>query len=284
MKIQIINKRILGDFLSHITLIVLSIMWLFPLFWLLMNSFRVEGGAFTPYFFPKEIGFQNYINLFTRTDVYNFPLWFRNTLTVAIFSTTISTIIILMTSYVFSRLRFRMRRPLMNIMLVLGLFPGFMSMIAIYHILKMLNLTQTLTALVLVYSAGSAMGYYIAKGFFDLIPRSIDEAALIDGASKNIVFWKIILPLSKPIIAYTLVTTFIGPWVDFIFASVIMRGNPSKFTVAYGLRQMIETETITVFYTQFCAGAVVISIPLALLFLLTQKSYVGGVTGGATKG
>ncbi|MDR0324487.1 MAG: sugar ABC transporter permease [Oscillospiraceae bacterium] len=272
------------NFISHVALTVLSVIWLFPVFWLLLNSFREESGAYTSYFLPKGLTFQNYINLFTNTGLYDFPLWFMNTLIVAIFSCLITTMFVLMTSYVFSRLRFPARRPMMNIMLVLGMFPGFMSMVAVYHVLKLMNLTQTLTGLVIVYSAGAALSYYIAKGFFDTIPRALDEAATIDGASKNTVFWRITLPMSRPIITFTLLSSFIAPWVDFIFVSVLMKGKADKFTVALGLRQMIERETVSAYFTQFCAGAVVVSIPLVILFLMTQKHYVGGITGGATKG
>ena len=168
--------------------------------------------------------------------------------------------------------------------LILGLFPGFMSMIAIYHILKSVGLDQSLVALVLVYSSGAMMGYYIAKGFFDTIPKSIDEAALIDGATKNQVFWHIIMPMSKPIVVYTILTSFIAPWVDFIFVSVIMKDNYNMYTVALGLYQMLTRENIQQYFTEFCAGAVLIAIPITLLFIKMQKYYVGGVTAGGAKG
>ena len=172
----------------------------------------------------------------------------------------------------------------MNVILILGLFPGFMSMIAIYHILKSVGLDQSLVALVLVYSSGAMMGYYIAKGFFDTIPKSIDEAALIDGATKNQVFWHIIMPMSKPIVVYTILTSFIAPWVDFIFVSVIMKDNYNMYTVALGLYQMLTRENIQQYFTEFCAGAVLIAIPITLLFIKMQKYYVGGVTAGGAKG
>jgi len=191
---------------------------------------------------------------------------------------------VLMVSYVFSRLRFPSRRLYMNILLILGMFPGIMAMIAVFHILNLMGLTQSLVGLTMVYSSGAAMGYFIAKGFFDTIPRSIDEAATIDGASKNTVFWKITLPVSRPIITYTLIVSFLAPWGDFMLASILMRGNQERFTVAVGLRQMIERETVSAYFTQFCAGAVIVAIPLMVLFLITQKFYVEGVTGGAAKG
>lgn len=278
------TKNKIVNSIIYVILSVLSVIWVFPVAWLIMQSFRKEGSAFTPYFIPKQWTLDNYIKLFTDTSKFNFPKWFMNTLLVAIASCILTTILVLLTAYAFSRLRFKMRRPMMNVILILGMFPGFMSMIAIYHILKAVGLTQSLVSLVLVYSGGAAMGYYIAKGFFDTIPRSIDEAALIDGATKNQVFWKIILPMSKPIVIYTILTSFLGPWVDFIFVSVIMKDNYDKYTVALGLFQMLSRENIQKYFTQFCAGAVIIAIPITILFIKMQKYYVSGVTAGGAKG
>ena len=210
-----------------------------------------------------------------------------NTLIIAIFSTILSAFFVLCVSYVMSRLRFKMRKTFMNIALVLGMFPGFMSMIAVYYILKGLGLLETgvlkQVALVLVYSGGAGLGFYMAKGFFDTIPKTIDEAAYIDGATKWDTFIRITIPLSKPIITYTLITTFMAPWVDYIFAKVIMGNETSYYTIAIGLWTMLEQEFVEYYYTQFYAGCVIISIPIAILFLLTQKCYVEGVSG-AVKG
>lgn len=269
----------------YVILSVMSVIWLLPIVWLVLSSFRAEPGAFTDgYILPKSYTLDNYIKLLTETDLFNYPRWFMNTLIVAIFSCLISTLFILMVSYAFSRLRFKARRPMMNITLILGMFPGFMSMIAVYHILKAIGLQQSLVSLVIVYSAGAGLTYYIAKGFFDTIPRALDEAATIDGASRNQIFWKITLPMSKPIITYTVLTTFMSPWVDFIFASVIMKDNYQNYTIAVGLFRMLERENLYRYFTQFCAGAVLIAIPITILFMLMQKNYVEGITGGAVKG
>ena len=189
-----------------------------------------------------------------------------------------------MISYSLSRLRFRSRGKLQRIGLILNMFPGFMSMIAVYFILKAVGLTQSLFALILVYSSASALANYVAKGFFDTIPFALDEAARIDGASKAMIFWKITLPLSKPIIVYTVLTTFMAPWMDYIFASVIMKDNYQNYTVALGLFQMISRENIYDYFTMFCAGAVLVAIPISLLFMFMQRYYVEGVIGGAVKG
>ncbi|HET6784898.1 MAG TPA: sugar ABC transporter permease [Erysipelotrichaceae bacterium] len=263
---------------------ILSFIWILPIGWLVLVSFREEPGAYTPYIIPKSFTLNNYISLFTDTKVFNYPRWFMNTLIVAIITCAVSTIIVLLTSYALSRLRFKLRKPMMNIALVLGMFPGFMSMIAVYHILKAFGLTQSLFALVLVYSGGAALGYYISKGFFDTIPKSIDESAMLDGASKNTIFWKITLPLSKPIVVYTILTSFIAPWMDFIFVSVIMKDNYENYTVALGLFQMLSRENIYQYFTRFAAGAVLIAIPITLLFIYMQKYYISGITGGSVKG
>ncbi len=268
----------------HILLTILSVIWLLPVAWLLISALRAEPGAYTTYILPKQWTLNNFVRLFTETELFDFGLWYRNTLFIAVCSCVITTVLTLMVAYTYSRLRFKSRTALMNISLVLGMFPGFMSMIAIYHFLKALGMDKSLAALIMVYSGGSALGYYVAKGFFDTIPRSLDEAAMLDGATRNTVFWKIILPSSRPIVIYTAMTAFIAPWVDFIFVSVIMKDNYKGYTVALGLFRMIDRENIYQYYTRFCAGAVLVAIPITLLFIKMQKYYVSGVTGGAVKG
>ena len=274
----------LSNTVIYVILVVMSIVWLFPFFFLLLHSFRGEPGAATNYFFPKEYTLDNYIKLFTEKTPFNFMQWYGNTLIVSIVVTIFQTIIVLITSYALSRLRFKFRKPLMNLILILGMFPGFMSMTAVYFVLKQLALTKNLAGLMIVYVASSAMQYYICKGFFDTIPKSLDEAARIDGANRHQVFMKIILPLSKPIIIYTILTAFIAPWGEYMFASLLMLGDVDKFNVALGLKEMLHKENVHQYFTRFCAGAVVVSVPITLLFIWLQKYYVEGVTGGAVKG
>lgn len=279
-------KRKVTNIIVHVFLGILAFIWLFPIMWVILTSFRGEKGSYISTFFPKSFTLNNYISLFTDTNILNFPKMFMNTLIIAIFSCIISSFFILSVAYCMSRLRFKMRKPFMNIAMILGLFPGFMSMVAVYYILKNLGLSEgnmIRVALILVYSAGSGMGFYVSKGFFDTIPKALDEAALIDGATKWQVFWKVIIPLSKPTIVYTVLTSFIGPWVDFIFAKVICRANPDQYTVSVGLWRMLEKEYIDTWYTRFAAGAVLISIPIAALFLYMQRFYAEGMSG-AVKG
>lgn len=279
-------RKTLVNVLVHIFLAVLAFIWVLPVFWVVLTSFRAEKGSYVETFFPKNYTFDNYIKLFTDTSILNFPKMFMNTLIIAIFTCIISTIFVLSVSYCMSRMRFKMRKPFMNIAMILGLFPSFMSMIAVYFILKALGLAEgsmIRIALIIVFSAGSGVGFYVAKGFFDTIPKSLDEAAIIDGANRWQVFTRITIPLSKPIIVYTILTSFMGPWIDFVFAKVICGANADQFTVSIGLWKMLEKEYINSWYTCFAAGAVVVSIPIAILFMFTQKFYVEGMSG-AVKG
>lgn len=268
----------------YILLTALSVVWLLPVVWLIMSALRGEPGAYTTYIIPKQWTLNNFFRLFREVEPFDFGLWYRNTVFVALVSCAVTTVLTLMVAYTYSRLRFKSRRALMNLSLILGMFPGFMAMIAIYHFLKALGVDKSLAALILVYSGGSALEYYIAKGFFDTIPKSLDEAAMIDGATQNDVFWRIILPSSRPIVIYTALRAFIAPWVDFIFVSVIMKDNYKGYTVALGLFRMIDRENIYAYYTRFCAGAILVAVPIVLLFIKMQKYYVSGVTGGAVKG
>ena len=280
-----VSSRV-SNFFSHVFLAMLAAVWVLPIFWIILTSFRAEQGSYVSTFFPKGYTLANYIKLFTDRNVLNFPRMFANTLIIAVFTCIISTFFVLSVSYSLSRMRFKLRKPYMNLAMILGLFPGFMAMIAEYYILKALGLTEgsaVRLALIIVYSAGTGLGFQIAKGYFDTIPRSVDEAAIMDGATQWQVFTRITMPLSKPIIIYTVMTSFIAPWVDFIFAKVIVRANADQFTVAIGLWNMLQKEYINQWYTSFAAGAVIISLPIAILFVYMQKFYVEGMSG-AVKG
>lgn len=278
--------KLRNNIIVHTILAVLAAVWMFPVLWVVLTSFRGEKGSYVSSFFPKTYTLDNYIKLFTDTTLLNFPRMFMNTLIIAIFSCLLSSFFVLSASYCLSRLKFKLRKPYMNMAMILGLFPGFMSMIAVYFILKALGLTEGAlirVALILCYSGGAGLGFQIAKGFFDTVPRAIDEAALIDGCTRWQIFTKITLPLSKPIIIYTILTSFMSPWLDFIFAKVICRANSDQYTIAIGLWRMLEKEYIDSWYTSFAAGAVLISIPIAILFLCLQRFYVDGMSG-AVKG
>lgn len=280
------TKRFVNNTIVHVSLAILAFIWVFPIIWVVLTSFRAEKGSYVSTFLPRSYTLDNYIKLFTDTSILNFPRMFMNTLIIAIFSCLIATFYTLAVSYWLSRLKFKLRKPYMNMAMILGLFPGFMSMVAVYFILKAAGLTKgnlIRVALILCYSGGAGLGFQIAKGFFDTIPYAVDEAAILDGCTKWQVFTKVTLPLSKPIIVYTVLTAFMAPWLDFIFAKVICRANSDQYTIAIGLWKMLEKEYIDSWYTSFAAGAVLISIPIAILFLCMQKYYVDGVSG-AVKG
>ena len=277
-------KERLSNTVIYIILIAMSIVWLIPFIFLVFESFRVESTNPVGYVIPKQFGFDNYINLFTKTD---FPIWFRNTFITGLCVAVLQTVIVLCMSYTLSRLRFKGRKSLMNLMLVLGFFPGFLSLIILYKVLSWFGLTgaNSVPGLILVYVASSGMGYYVSKGFFDTISRSLDEAARVDGATRFQVFTKVIMPLSKPIVIYTILTAFMGPWGDFMLAKYVSHATSAGMNVAVGLQNMIATpSSLTQNYTMFCAGGVVVAIPITILFMCLQKYYVEGVTGGAVKG
>jgi len=271
----------------HLILLLLSLFWLIPIIWLVCNSFSTDKGINIRRFLPDAWSLENYrLLLFNSTDtIARFPIWFKNTLIIAIFSCAISSMFVLMVSYAMSRMRFKGRKTLMNIGVILGLFPGFLSMIAVYFILKSFGLTNNHWGLVLVYSGSSGLGYLIAKGFFDTISETLSEAARLEGATESQIFLKIIMPLSKPIIVYTVISAFLAPWMDFVLARIILNsGISTDWTVSIGLYNMLDRVLINNYFSQFCAGGVIISIPISILFVIMQKFYVEGITGGSVKG
>ncbi|MBQ8556872.1 MAG: sugar ABC transporter permease [Clostridia bacterium] len=275
-------SRALSNTMIYILLITISVIWLVPFVCILLQSFRVESTWQVGYVVPQQWGLDNYRNLF-NTD---FPRWYLNTFVAALATAVLQTVIVLCMSYTLSRFRFKMRKPLMRFMLILGMFPGMLTMIILYRVLKDLGMTQanSVPGLILVYIASSGMGYYVSKGFFDTIPKSLDEAARVDGATRFQVLKKIILPLSKPIVIYTILTAFMGPWGDFVFARYIAFGSSAGSNVAVGLYNWLNKDQISQYYTTFCAGGVMVAIPVTILFMSLQKYYVEGVTGGAVKG
>ena len=279
-------RKIFTNSAVHVLLAILSFIWLLPVAFVVLTSLRGESGAEKTYIIPQQFTLSNYSGLFTSGTL-NYARWFSNTLVVAIFTCILSSFFVLCVAYVMSRLRFSARKPMMNIALILGMFPGFMSMIAVYYILKGFGFLNSgemkLVALVLVYSGGAGLGFYITKGFFDTIPNAMDEAAFLDGCTKWQVFTRIIMPISRPIIVLTLITSFMAPWTDFIFAKVILGQDRDYYTIAIGLWTMLEREFIEYYYTRFFAGCVLISVPIATLFLITQKFYAESMAG-AVKG
>ncbi len=276
-------SRRVGNIIVYVVLILITIIWLFPFLGILLESFKTETTAQTSYLWPQKFGFDNYIRLFTKTD---FLVWFRNTAIMGVATAVLQTFFVLSMSYVLSRLRFNGRKFLMNFMLILGMFPGFLTMILIYKVFSDFGLTMQMAplGLIIVYCASSGMGYYVSKGFFDTIPKSLDEAARVDGATRAQVFFKVILPLSKPIVIYTILMGFMAPWGDFMLASYLIHENSQGMSVAVGMFEWLSKTMVNSNYTMFCAAGVIVAIPVTIVFLCLQKYYVEGVTGGAVKG
>ena len=263
-------------------LAVITVIWLAPFVCIVLQSFRTESAHMVGYVIPQKWGLDNYIRLFST----KFPKWYLNTFAIAVVSSLMGTLITLCMSYTLSRFRFKLRKPLMQFMLILGMFPGMLGMIILYNVLKDLGMTEAnaVPGLILVNIAGAGMGYYVSKGFFDTISKSLDEAARIDGATRLQILIKVILPLAKPIVIYTILTGFMGPWGDFAFARYISVNNIEGMNAAVGLFSWLNIDQINNNYTMFCAGGVVVAVPVTLLFIFLQKYYVEGVTGGAVKG
>ena len=273
--------------IRHIVLAFLAAFWLIPILWLVVTSFGVDKGPNISTFFPKAYTLAHYKAILSpgADSVNQFPQWFMNTFVIAIFTCIISTLFVLMVAYAMSCMRFKARKPLMNIAIILNLFPGFLSMVAVYFIMKEIGLTNSKIGMVIVYSAGSGIGYLIAKGFFDTISKSLRESAYLEGANEFTVFWKIIIPQSKPIVVYTVINSFLAPWMDFVMASLMLNsGVSAEKTVALGLFSMVDKVNRNNYFAQFCAGGVIVSIPISILFVIMQKFYVEGITGGSVKG
>ena len=274
-------RRVTGDIFAHLFLAILAVIWLVPIVWVFAESFNKNTAPYTSSFFPKEWTLDNYKVLFTDRNVLDFPKMFMTTFIIACFTCVISVIFVLSVAYCMSRMRFRVRKTFMNVVLILGMFPGIMAVTAIYFILKALGLSSgamTTVALILVYSAGSGAGFYVMKGYMDTIPTSLDEAALLDGCTRFQVFYKIIIPICKPMIVYQAIIGFLTPWLDFVMAKVICR-TQSNYTVALGLWLMLQKEYIQNWYARFAAAAVVISIPIAILFIVMQRFYQESMSG-----
>ena len=282
--LSIKTSRRITNTIIYVFLITISIIWLFPFVGIVLESFRVESTGQVNYFWPKEFGFDNYIRLFNS----DFPKWFLNTILMGVVVSVLQTFFILSMSYTLSRLRFKGRKALMNFMLILGMFPGFLSMILIYKVFADFGLTANMApvGLIIVYCASSGMGYYISKGFFDTIPKTLDEAARVDGATRWQVFYKVIMPLSKPIIIYTILMGFMAPWGDYMMARFLINNNDDGMNVAVGMYKWMNGsgDNIVQNYTMFCAAGVCVAVPVTIVFMSLQKYYVEGVTGGAVKG
>lgn len=272
------SKKIADSCLTYAILVVVSMVFLFPIFWLVLSCFSASGSIYSfNGFFPSEYSFDSFVTLFTDTVMYNYLSWFGYTLLVATVSSVVGTLLVILTAFTISSFKFSGRKFLMKGALVLGMFPSFMGMIAVYLLMTQFEFINSHIGLALIYAGGAPMGYLVQKGFFDTIPNSIYEAARIDGANNLHIFCKITLPLSKPIIVYTLLTQFAWPWSDFILPKLLLKDR-DLWTVAVGLMSLPETE-----FARFAAGSVFIAVPIVILYFLLSKYMINGLSAGAVK-
>ncbi len=277
-KIKIKPQKLFNVAITYLIILAVCFIFLFPILWLVLASFSKTGSIYSfDGFFPTEFSLDSFIRLFTDTDLYNYPRWFLNTLFIALMSSLIGTTLTILTAYVMSRFRFKSRKTMMKMTLILGMFPSFMTMTAVYLMMTQFNLINQQWGLILIYSAGAPMGYLTQKGFFDTIPSSIDEAARIDGASNFIIFIKITLPLAAPMIVYTLLSSFVWPWSDFILPQLLLK-NKDLYTVAVGLMSLDDTE-----FSRFAAGSVFIAVPIVIFYFALSKFLISGLSAGAVK-
>ncbi|EGQ4226068.1 TPA: sugar ABC transporter permease [Staphylococcus pseudintermedius] len=255
---------------------------LYPLLWTFGISLNPGTTLYGAKMIPDNATFANYIYLLTDENS-QYLTWYKNTLLVASANTLFSVIFVTLTSYAFSRYRFVGRKYGLITFLILQMFPVLMAMVAIYILLNTIGLLDSLLGLTLVYIGGSIpMNAFLVKGYFDTIPKELDESAKIDGASHMRIFFQIMLPLAKPILAVVALFNFMGPFMDFILPKILLR-SPEKYTLAVGLFNFINHQYANNF-TVFAAGAIMIALPISIVFLFLQKYLVSGLTAGATKG
>ena len=274
------TAKVIDAVLSNLIVVVIVAIWLIPVIWIVLSGFSTQKSFNSSTFFPTGYTLDNFVRLFTETD---FPKWLLNTVLIAIVNCVLSTFFTVLTAYVLSRFRFRMRKIYMNICLILGMFPGFMAMIAVIFMLNQINLIDSVWGLLVYYVCGAGLGFFVAKGYFDTISLDIDEAARLDGASHLRVFFKIFLPLAKPIIIYMALLAFMAPWADYILAGIVLTSDSSK-TVAVGLYGWMDVTNINSKFTLFAAGSVVVAVPIVALYLSLQRFFVEGISAGAVKG
>ena len=271
--------RVVDSVITHIVLIVVCFIFFFPCLWLILASFSKSGSIYSfRGFFPTEFSLDTFKKLFTDTSMYNYPKWFLNTLVIALGSCVLGSFLTVLTAYTMSRFDFKSRKTMMKTTMILGMFPSFMGMTAVYLLMTQFGLINRLWGLILIYSAGAPMGYLTQKGYFDTIPKAIDEAAKVDGATNFQIFRKINLPLSKPMLGYTALTSFAWPWSDFILPKLLLK-EKDLYTVAVGLMSLDETE-----FARFAAGSVFIAVPIVVLYFSLVKNMISGMSAGAVKG
>ena len=264
----------------YIILSIMVIQALYPIIWVVMSSLNPGASLFSTKLIPEKLTIIHYVELFTEKQ---YGLWYLNTLKIATITMIISLIFVTTTGYALSMFRFKGRRTGLMTLLVLQMFPIIINMTSIYVLLYFTGLLDTHFGLILLYVGGYILpGYtWYVKGFFDSIPRSISEAAKIDGASNMNILRRVMLPLSFPVMTFLALVSFILPWMDFAFARLILTSTANR-TLALGLYDMIVENSRTDF-TMFAAGAVLIAAPITILYACLQRYLINGLSEGAAK-
>ena len=277
-KLKIRPATTIKSVIVYVIVLLISFIFAFPCIWLILSSFNANGSLLTlDGFFPEAYSFDTFKTLFTEKGEHDYMTWFGNTLFVAGISCVISTVLVLAVSYTMSRYRFKSRKQMMKVTLLLNIFPNFMNMTALFVIMTQFDLINNLWGLILLYSSGATMGFLVQKGFFDTIPSTIYDAATLDGATDLRVFVSITLPLSKPMIVYTALTAFVWPWSDFMLPKLLLP-DKSQWTVAIGLNWLDESK-----FSIFAAGSVFIAVPIVALYIALSKYLIQGGAAGAVK-
>ena len=277
-KLKIRPATTIRSVIVYAIVLLISFIFAFPCIWLILSSFNANGSLLTlDGFFPESYSFDTFKTLFTEKVEHDYMRWFGNTLFVAGKSCVISTVLVLAVSYTMSRYRFKSRKQMMKVTLLLNIFPNFMNMTALFFIMTQFDLINNLWGLILLYSSGATMGFLVQKGFFDTIPSTIYDAATLDGATDLRVFVSITLPLSKPMIVYTALTAFVWPWSDFMLPKLLLP-DKSQWTVAIGLNWLDESK-----FSIFAAGSVFIAVPIVALYIALSKYLIQGGAAGAVK-
>ncbi|MYL49204.1 ABC transporter permease subunit [Halobacillus litoralis] len=276
------KQRALQLTFSYIVILAMIAIILYPILWIVGSSFNPGNSLSGSSIIPENATLKHYKELFDPAQS-DYLIWYWNTIKICVLTMLLSVALVCMTAYSFSRFRFVGRKNGLMTFLILQMIPNFAALIAIYALANLTGLLDTHLALILVYTGGAIpMNTYLMKGYLDTIPKELDESARMDGAGNMRIFWQIVMPLAKPMIAVICLFTFITPFTDFILARILLRSE-DKFTLAVGLYEMIADQFGNEF-TLFAAGSVLIAVPISLLFLSLQKYFVTGLTAGGTKG
>ena len=272
---ELVNKGVI-----YFIFIIISFLVIYPLVYVVSGSFAPGNSVASMSIVPFADGFtlKHFKHLLKNT---HYVQWFFNTLYIAFFTSVLTVITASLSAYVFSRFKFAFKKSMMMALLILQIFPSFVGMIAIYVILLRIGGLDTLWGLVLVYTAGNIpYNTWLVKNYMDTVSKNLDEAARIDGASNFRTFVQIILPITRPIITFLALTSFIGPWMDYIFPRMVLR-SPEKQTLALGLFSFVTDKKNE--FTTFASGSLIVVIPFVIFFLLTQKTMITSFGGAAVK-